>query len=113
MRLIKRRYAVVLLDEIEKAHSDIYNLLLQVMDYGKLTDHNGKTIDFRNVVLIMTSNAGAFDMGKPALWFGRSEREGEDTDAINRMFMPEFRNRLDAIIRFRSFNAGSDCACGQ
>jgi ATP-dependent Clp protease ATP-binding subunit ClpA len=96
----KTPYAVVLLDEIEKAHPDIYNLLLQVMDYGKLTDHNGKTIDFRNVVLIMTSNAGAFDMSKPALGFGREEREGEDTDAIKRMFMPEFRNRLDAIIGF-------------
>lgn len=96
----KTPYAVVLLDEIEKAHPDIYNLLLQVMDYGKLTDHNGKTIDFRNVVLIMTSNAGAFDMSKPALGFGRDEREGEDKDAINRMFMPEFRNRLDAIIGF-------------
>ena len=96
----KTPYAVVLLDEIEKAHPDIYNLLLQVMDYGKLTDHNGKTVDFRNVVLIMTSNAGAFDMSKPALGFGRAEREGEDKDAINRMFMPEFRNRLDAIIGF-------------
>jgi ATP-dependent Clp protease ATP-binding subunit ClpA len=96
----KTPYAVVLLDEIEKAHPDIFNLLLQVMDYGKLTDHNGKTIDFRNVVLIMTSNAGAFDMSKPALGFGRAEREGEDKDAINRMFMPEFRNRLDAIIGF-------------
>jgi ATP-dependent Clp protease ATP-binding subunit ClpA len=96
----KTPYAVVLLDEIEKAHPDIFNLLLQVMDYGKLTDHNGKTIDFRNVVLIMTSNAGAFDMSKPALGFGRNEREGEDKDAINRMFMPEFRNRLDAIIGF-------------
>jgi ATP-dependent Clp protease ATP-binding subunit ClpA len=96
----KTPYAVLLLDEIEKAHHDIYNLLLQVMDYGKLTDHNGKTVDFRNVVLIMTSNAGAFDMSKPALGFGRTEREGEDKDAINRMFMPEFRNRLDAIIGF-------------
>ena len=96
----KTPYAVVLLDEIEKAHPDIYNLLLQVMDYGKLTDNNGKTVDFRNVVLIMTSNAGAFDMSKPALGFGRDEREGEDKDAINRMFMPEFRNRLDAIIGF-------------
>ncbi|HEU5047554.1 MAG TPA: ATP-dependent Clp protease ATP-binding subunit ClpA [Rickettsiales bacterium] len=96
----KTPYAVVLLDEIEKAHQDIYNLLLQVMDYGKLTDNNGKTVDFRNVVLIMTSNAGAFDMSKPAMGFGREEREGEDKEAINRMFMPEFRNRLDAIIGF-------------
>ncbi len=96
----KTPYAVVLLDEIEKAHPDIYNLLLQVMDYGKLTDNNGKTVDFRNVVLIMTSNAGAFDMNKPAIGFGRTDREGEDKDAINRSFMPEFRNRLDAIIGF-------------
>ncbi len=96
----KTPYCVILLDEIEKAHPDIYNILLQVMDYGKLTDHNGKTIDFRNVVLIMTSNAGAFDMSKPALGFGRTEREGEDQEAIKRMFMPEFRNRLDAIIPF-------------
>lgn len=93
-------YCVVLLDEIEKAHPDIYNLLLQVMDYGKLTDNNGKTIDFRNVVLIMTSNAGAFDASKPAIGFGREGRDGEDKEAINRTFMPEFRNRLDAIIGF-------------
>ena len=96
----KSPYAVILLDEIEKAHPDIYNILLQVMDYGKLTDSNGKTVDFRNVVLIMTSNAGAFDMSRPALGFGRGEREGEDKEAINRSFMPEFRNRLDAIIGF-------------
>jgi len=96
----KTPYAVILLDEIEKAHPDIYNLLLQVMDYGKLTDSNGKTVDFRNIVLIMTSNAGAFDMSKPALGFGRDAREGEDKDAINHAFMPEFRNRLDAIIGF-------------
>ncbi len=93
-------YAVILLVDIDKAHHDMYNLLLQVMDYGKLTDSNGKTVDFRNVVLIMTSNAGAFDMSKPALGFNRNEREGEDKEAINRSFMPEFRNRLDAIIGF-------------
>jgi ATP-dependent Clp protease ATP-binding subunit ClpA len=96
----KTPYAVVLLDEIEKAHPDIYNILLQVMDYGKLTDSNGKTIDFRNCVVIMTSNAGAFDMSKAPIGFGRDTREGEDQDAIKRMFMPEFRNRLDAIIPF-------------
>ena len=91
---------VLLLDEIEKAHPDLFNILLQVMDHGKLTDHNGKTIDFRNVILIMTTNAGAADMAKPAIGFGREVREGEDKEAINRMFTPEFRNRLDAIISF-------------
>jgi len=94
-------HAVLLLDEIEKAHPDIYNILLQVMDYGKLTDNNGKTVDFRNVILIMTTNAGAADMSRPALGFARDTREGEDTEAIKRLFTPEFRNRLDAIIPFR------------
>lgn len=93
-------HSVLLLDEIEKAHPDLFNLLLQVMDYGKLTDNNGKTIDFRNVILIMTSNAGASDMAKPAIGFGRDVRIGEDQEAINRLFTPEFRNRLDAIIPF-------------
>ena len=93
-------HAVLLLDEIEKAHPDVFNILLQVMDYGKLTDNNGKTVDFRNVILIMTTNAGAADMSKPAMGFGRDEREGDDTEAINRLFTPEFRNRLDAIIAF-------------
>ncbi len=95
-------HCVLLLDEIEKAHPDLFNVLLQVMDYGKLTDNNGKTVDFRNVVLIMTTKAGAADMAKPAIGFGRSMREGEDTAAIERMFTPEFRNRLDAIIPFAS-----------
>jgi ATP-dependent Clp protease ATP-binding subunit ClpA len=93
-------HAVLLLDEIEKAHPDLFGVLLQVMDYGKLTDHNGKQVDFRNVVLIMTTNAGAFDLAKPVIGFGRSERSGEDEDAIKRMFTPEFRNRLDATIGF-------------
>ncbi len=93
-------HQVLLLDEIEKAHPDLYNILLQVMDYGKLTDHNGKVVDFRNVILIMTTNAGAADMAKEAIGFGRMSREGEDEDAINRMFTPEFRNRLDAIVPF-------------
>ena len=75
-------HAVLLLDEIEKAHPDVFNVLLQIMDYGKLTDHNGKTADFRNVILIMTSNAGAADMAKAAIGFGRDRREGEDTAAI-------------------------------
>ncbi len=93
-------HCVLLLDEIEKAHPDVYNILLQVMDHGKLTDHNGRQVDFRNVILIMTTNAGAADMQKPAIGFGRSRREGEDTAAIERLFTPEFRNRLDAIISF-------------
>jgi ATP-dependent Clp protease ATP-binding subunit ClpA len=93
-------HCVLLLDEIEKAHPDVYNILLQVMDHGKLTDHNGRTVDFRNVILIMTSNAGAADMAKAAIGFGRDRREGEDTAAIERMFTPEFRNRLDAVISF-------------
>ncbi|MDF0601490.1 ATP-dependent Clp protease ATP-binding subunit ClpA [Psychromarinibacter sp. C21-152] len=93
-------HCVLLLDEIEKAHPDVYNILLQVMDHGKLTDHNGRTVDFRNVVLIMTTNAGAAEQAKEAIGFGRDRREGEDTAAIERMFTPEFRNRLDAVISF-------------
>ncbi|KFE34429.1 ATP-dependent Clp protease ATP-binding subunit ClpA [Thioclava atlantica] len=93
-------HCVLLLDEIEKAHPDVYNILLQVMDHGKLTDHNGRTVDFRNVILIMTSNAGASDMAKAAIGFGRDRREGEDTAAIERTFTPEFRNRLDAVVSF-------------
>ena len=85
-------HAVVLLDEIEKAHPDLFNILLQVMDHGKLTDNNGKTVDFRNVVLVMTTNAGASDMAKPPV--------GVDEEAIKRTFSPEFRNRLDAVIPF-------------
>jgi ATP-dependent Clp protease ATP-binding subunit ClpA len=93
-------HCVLLLDEIEKAHQDMYNILLQVMDHGKLTDHNGKKIDFRNVVLIMTTNAGASDAAKEAIGFGRGKREGEDEEAIKKLFTPEFRNRLDAVIPF-------------
>jgi len=95
---------VLLLDEIEKAHPDLFNVLLQVMDYGKLTDHNGKTVDFRNVILIMTTNAGAADMAKPAMGFEREARTGDDEEAIKRMFTPEFRNRLDAIIGFKNLS---------
>ncbi|MBN9569290.1 MAG: ATP-dependent Clp protease ATP-binding subunit ClpA [Alphaproteobacteria bacterium] len=93
-------HCVLLLDEIEKAHPDLFNILLQVMDHGKLTDHNGKKIDFRNVVLIMTTNAGASDAAKDAIGFGRGKREGEDEEAIKKLFTPEFRNRLDATITF-------------
>jgi ATP-dependent Clp protease ATP-binding subunit ClpA len=93
-------HCVLLLDEIEKAHPDLFNILLQVMDHGKLTDHNGKQVDFRNVILIMTTNAGASDMAKSAYGFTRQKREGDDVEAINRLFTPEFRNRLDAVITF-------------
>ena len=91
---------MLLLDEIEKAHPDIFNLLLQVMDNGRLTDHNGKTIDFRNVIIIMTTNAGASEMAKQSIGFGRGRREEAGNEAIERTFTPEFRNRLDAIINF-------------
>ena len=97
-------HCVLLLDEIEKAHQDLFNILLQVMDHGKLTDHNGKKIDFRNVVLIMTTNAGASDAAKESIGFGRGKREGEDEEAIKKLFTPEFRNRLDATIGFAPLN---------
>jgi ATP-dependent Clp protease ATP-binding subunit ClpA len=93
-------YCVLLLDEIEKAHPDLFNILLQVMDHGKLTDNNGKSVDFRNVVLIMTTNAGASDMARSAMGFTRSVREGDDQEAITKLFTPEFRNRLDAVVSF-------------
>jgi ATP-dependent Clp protease ATP-binding subunit ClpA len=93
-------HCVVLLDEIEKAHPDLYNILLQVMDHGKLTDHNGKSVDFRNVILIMTSNVGAMELARSPIGFGRKREQGDDEEAINRLFTPEFRNRLDAIISF-------------
>ena len=93
-------HCVLLLDEIEKAHPDLYNILLQVMDHGQLTDHNGKQINFRNVILIMTTNAGASDAQRQAIGFGSTKRTGDDVEAINRMFTPEFRNRLDAIVAF-------------
>jgi len=97
-------HAVLLLDEIEKAHPDLFNILLQVMDHGSLTDHNGKKVDFRNVILIMTTNAGASDMAKEAIGIGRSKREGDDEEAIKRLFTPEFRNRLDSIITFNGLS---------
>ena len=93
-------HAVLLLDEIEKAHPDLFNILLQIMDHGKLTDNNGKSVDFRNVVLIMTTNAGAAEMAKPSIGFERNDREGDDEGAIEKLFSPEFRNRLDAIVSF-------------
>ncbi len=97
-------HCVLLLDEIEKAHPDVYNILLQIMDHGKLTDHNGRQVDFRNVILIMTSNAGAAEQAKAAIGFGRDRREGEDTAAVERTFSPEFRNRLDAVISFSALS---------
>jgi ATP-dependent Clp protease ATP-binding subunit ClpA len=95
-------HSVVLLDEIEKAHPDVYNILLQVMDHGQLTDSNGKKIDFRNVVLIMTTNAGASDAQRNSIGFGRGKAEDEVDEALKRLFTPEFRNRLDAIVHFRA-----------
>jgi ATP-dependent Clp protease ATP-binding subunit ClpA len=93
-------HCVLLLDEIEKAHPEIFNILLQVMDHGSLTDANGKKVDFRNVILIMTTNARASDAAKNSIGFGRAKREGEDSAAIERLFTPEFRNRLDAVVPF-------------
>ncbi len=97
-------HCVLLLDEIEKAHPDLFNILLQVMDHGQLTDHNGKSVDFRNVILIMTTNAGAADMARPAVGFERAVRVGDDLEAIEKMFTPEFRNRLDAMIQFKALS---------
>ncbi len=97
-------YAVLLLDEIEKAHPDLFNILLQMMDYGRLSDKSGKEIDCRNLIIIMTSNAGASEMARPAMGFMQEGREGEDTEAVNRLFSPEFRNRLDAIIPFMALS---------
>jgi len=96
----KHPYSVILLDEIEKAHPDVYNILLQVMDYGRLTDNNGKTVNFRNCIIIMTSNAGSADAARAPIGFTKIDRAGEDMETVNKMFAPEFRNRLDAIIPF-------------
>jgi ATP-dependent Clp protease ATP-binding subunit ClpA len=93
-------HSVLLLDEIEKAHPDLFNILLQVMDNGKLTDHHGKTVDFRNTILIMTTNAGASDMAKESIGFGEISREDVQEEAVKKLFTPEFRNRLDAIVPF-------------
>ena len=93
-------HCVLLLDEIEKAHFDLFNILLQVMDYGKLTDHNGKTVDFRNVILIMTTNAGAMDVSKKRIGFNSMRSSNDNEEVINKLFSPEFRNRIDSIIHF-------------
>ncbi len=97
-------HSVVLLDEIEKAHPDVFNILLQVMDHGVLTDSNGKKVDFRNVVLIMTTNAGASDAQRNAIGFGRGKQDDEVDEALKRLFTPEFRNRLDAVVPFKSLS---------
>jgi ATP-dependent Clp protease ATP-binding subunit ClpA len=98
----QHKHGVVLLDEIEKAHPDIYNILLQVMDHGQLTDAVGKKIDFRNIILIMTTNAGAADAQRQSIGFGRGRAEHEEDEAIKRLFSPEFRNRLDAVVGFKA-----------
>jgi ATP-dependent Clp protease ATP-binding subunit ClpA len=98
----QHKHGVVLLDEIEKAHPDIYNILLQVMDHGQLTDAVGKKIDFRNIILIMTTNAGAADAQRQSIGFGRGRADHEEDEAIKRLFSPEFRNRLDAVVGFKA-----------
>jgi ATP-dependent Clp protease ATP-binding subunit ClpA len=102
--IIKHPYAVLLMDEIEKAHPDIFNILLQVMDHGTLTDNNGRKADFRNVIIIMTTNAGAESLNKPVLGFTAKKEVGDEMADIKRLFSPEFRNRLDAIISFKSLD---------
>ena len=99
-RVNQNPHSILLLDEIEKAHPDIYNILLQVMDNGTLTDTNGRVVDFRNVIVIMTTNAGAADAQKAEIGFGRGLKDDEAEAAIKKRFTPEFRNRLDAIIHF-------------
>jgi ATP-dependent Clp protease ATP-binding subunit ClpA len=100
----KKPHCVLLLDEIEKAHPDIFNILLQVMDHGTLTDNNGRKADFRNVIVIMTTNAGAQDLQKRSIGFSNSKEAGDEMGEIKRMFTPEFRNRLDSIISFRALD---------
>src|SRR5512136_3070686 len=102
--ITKHPYSVLLLDEIEKAHPDIYNILLQVMDHGTLTDNNGRKADFRNVMIIMTTNAGAAELSKTSMGFTTSTQAGDEMGEIKRMFTPEFRNRLDAIISFSALD---------
>jgi ATP-dependent Clp protease ATP-binding subunit ClpA len=103
-QITKKPYSVLLLDEIEKAHPDIFNILLQVMDHGTLTDNNGRKADFRNVVIVMTTNAGAESLTKNAMGFTPSVKAGDEMEAIKKMFTPEFRNRLDAVISFRALD---------
>jgi ATP-dependent Clp protease ATP-binding subunit ClpA len=103
-QITKKPYSVLLLDEIEKAHPDIFNILLQVMDHGTLTDNNGRKADFRNVVIVMTTNAGAESLARTQMGFTPSTKLGDEMEAIKRMFTPEFRNRLDAVISFRALD---------
>jgi ATP-dependent Clp protease ATP-binding subunit ClpA len=100
----KKPYAVLLLDEIEKAHPDIFNILLQVMDHGTLTDNNGRKADFRNIIIVMTTNAGAESLNRPVMGFTAKKEVGDEMEAIKRLFTPEFRNRLDATISFRALD---------
>ena len=102
--ITRNPHAVLLLDEIEKAHQDVFNLLLQVMDYGTLTDNNGRKADFRNVIIVMTTNAGTEQMSRNSVGFIDQDHSGDDKEVINKLFTPEFRNRLDSIIRFGSLN---------
>ena len=106
----KKPHAVLLLDEIEKAHPDVFNVLLQVMDHGTLTDNNGRKADFRNVIIIMTTNAGAETMNKATIGFTTQRQQGDEMADIKRLFTPEFRNRLDAIVSFRRWTRTSSCA---
>src|SRR5438046_3693557 len=102
--ITKHPYSVLLLDEIEKAHPDIFNLLLQVMDHGTLTDNNGRKADFRHVIIVMTTNAGAFEINRPAIGFVPGDNASDGMEAIKRLFSPEFRNRLDGIIQFNGLD---------
>ena len=111
--ITKKPHAVLLLDEIEKAHPDIFNILLQVMDHGTLTDNNGRKADFRNVIIIMTTNAGAESLQKRTIGFTEKKETGDEMADIKRMFTPEFRNRLDAIISFRALDEENHPACGR
>jgi ATP-dependent Clp protease ATP-binding subunit ClpA len=103
-QVTKKPHCVMLLDEIEKAHPDVFNVLLQVMDHGSLTDNNGRKADFRNVILIMTTNAGAETMNKATIGFTNSREQGDEMADIKRLFTPEFRNRLDATVSFRALD---------
>jgi ATP-dependent Clp protease ATP-binding subunit ClpA len=105
--ITKHPHSVLLLDEIEKAHPDVFNLLLQVMDHGTLTDNNGRKADFRHVIIVMTTNAGAFEMNRPAIGFTQSDTASDGMEAIRRIFSPEFRNRLDAVIQFSTLGPGT------
>ena len=100
----KHPHAVLLLDEIEKAHPDVFNLLLQVMDHGTLTDNNGRKADFRNVIIVMTTNAGAVQASRNSMGFTKQDHAADDMQAIQKMFTPEFRNRLDSIVRFAALD---------